>query len=91
MSNSSLRTTRALIVNKEHVAENLAELGRARALQAVDGKIYRDLIQRGTSALPCDRSEGSDHKSYCECVRVGAHATYIFYLSALLHAYFRLA
>ncbi|MQT49013.1 MULTISPECIES: HNH endonuclease [Pseudomonas] len=41
-----------LVVNEEQVAENLAELDRARALADADGKIYRDLIKRGTCYLP---------------------------------------
>lgn len=41
-----------LVVNEEQVAENLAELDRARAMEDGDGKIYRDLIKRGTCYLP---------------------------------------
>lgn len=41
-----------LVVNEEQVAENLAELDRARALEDGDGKIYRELIKRGTCYLP---------------------------------------
>ena len=41
-----------LVVNEEQVAENLAELDRARASETGDGKIYRDLIKRGTCYLP---------------------------------------
>ncbi len=41
-----------LVVKAEQVAENLAELDRARALTDGDGKVYRDLIRRGTCYLP---------------------------------------
>lgn len=41
-----------LVVNEEQVAENLAELDRARVSADEDGKIYRDLIQNGTCYLP---------------------------------------
>lgn len=41
-----------LVVNEEQVAENLAELDRARHLMDGDGKTYRDLIRKGTCYLP---------------------------------------
>jgi hypothetical protein len=41
-----------LVVNEEQVAENLAELDRARVSANGDGKIYRDLIKKGTCYLP---------------------------------------
>lgn len=41
-----------LVVDEQQVAENLAELDRARASADDDGKIYRDLIKKGTCYLP---------------------------------------
>jgi len=41
-----------LVINEEQVAENLAELDRARQLMDGDGKTYRDLIRKGTCYLP---------------------------------------
>lgn len=41
-----------LVVSEDQVAENLAELDRARHSPGGDGKIYRDLITRGTCYLP---------------------------------------
>jgi len=41
-----------LVVNEEQVRENLAELDRARVASDDDGKIYRDLIKKGTCYLP---------------------------------------
>lgn len=41
-----------LVINEDQVAENLAELDRARNSAAGDGKTYRDLIKKGTCYLP---------------------------------------
>jgi hypothetical protein len=41
-----------LVINEEQVAENLAELERARVTADRERRIYRDLIKKGTCYLP---------------------------------------